>query len=247
MRRSPATPRADRSASTKLDDAEFGPITIKRNAKAKRVSLRMLANGEIVVTLPRRAAMSNSLRIIEESRDQIRKWRAKHQQNRQIFRHGDTVGKSHTIKISYLPESSPVASVRIRQSEICLYLPINQPLESLETQKLLVPAVKKALTKDAKAHLPQRLSQLASQHGFSYEKIRFGTPQGRWGSCSSTCTISLNVSLIMLEDTLIDYVLVHELCHTRQMNHSTAFWSLVEKCLPDYKTHRTELKKRQPI
>ncbi len=202
----------------------------------------MLADGDLAITLPIRVALHNALKIIEDSRVDIRKWRSTHQKNRHIFQNDESVGRSHVIKVSYIPETLTTASVRIVGTEIRLYLPINQSLESPEIQKLFVPAVKKALTKQAREHLIPRLQELADQHGFSYSRIRFGTPRGRWGSCSSTGTISLNVNLLLLDDTLIDYVLIHELCHTRQMNHSIAFWSLVEKYLPEYRSLRSKLK-----
>lgn len=207
----------------------------------------MQRNGEISVTLPYRAALSNASKIVENSREDIRKWKIKYHQNRLIYRDGDTIGKSHIFKVVYLPDTSSQPSVRTHGSQICLYLPINDQLESQKTQNLLAPAIKKALTKEAKLYLPQRLSYLAEQHDFSYKKTRFGTPSSRWGSCSPTGTISLNINLMILDDKIIDYVLIHELCHTKQLNHSTLFWSLVENCLPDYRALRMKLKKQQPI
>ena len=115
-----------------------------------------------------------------------------------------------------------------------------------KVQRALRPHLQKALQKEARAYLPRRLSYLADKYGFRYERIRYGTQKGRWGSCSSSGTISLNVGLMLLEPELIDYVLVHELCHTKQMNHSANFWSSVESCIPDYKERRKILKTKNP-
>lgn len=235
-----------RSRSTNYEDPEFGLVSIRRDARARYVKLRLQNDGSVSVTLPKRATLMNVQRIVDSSRVDIRRWQAKHHENRPAFRNGDKIGHSHTLQVAYLPDENATASVRTHKLSIQLYLADGADIASRAVQNLLLPEIKKALTKEAKAYLPRHLKYLADQHGFRYEKTRFGTQKGRWGSCSSTGTISLNVSLMMLPNELIDYVLVHELCHTRQMNHSPDFWALVQSILPNYKQLRRDLKTKQP-
>lgn len=86
-----------------------------------------------------------------------------------------------------------------------------------------------------------RLEPLAQALDVSYARVTVRAQRARWGSCSSRGAISLNWRLILLPAGLVDYVLAHELAHLRQMNHSPAFWSLVESVIPDYRARRRDL------
>jgi predicted metal-dependent hydrolase len=101
----------------------------------------------------------------------------------------------------------------------------------------------KLLKKKAADYLPYRLAFLAQKHGFTYTLGKLGLRRTRWGSCTSKKVISLNIALVTLPNYLIDYVLLHELCHTRHLNHSKAFWAEVEKYDPYYLHHRQALEK----
>jgi predicted metal-dependent hydrolase len=105
---------------------------------------------------------------------------------------------------------------------------------------------KKRLRKEAEFWLKHRLHALAAQHGFSYERVRIMNARTRWGSCSSRGTISLNVALMRLPEELRDYVILHELTHTREMNHSKAFWAELGRYYPSYKVARRRMKKYSP-
>lgn len=87
-----------------------------------------------------------------------------------------------------------------------------------------------ALRQEAQFVLPSQLAKLAALHGFQYAGVKIRKNRSRWGSCSSKRMINLSFYLLLLPEHLIDYVLLHELCHTVQMNHSPAFWALLNKC-----------------
>ena len=91
--------------------------------------------------------------------------------------------------------------------------------------------------------IPQRLAVLAQLHGFHFNRVTIRGQKTRWGSCSSQKNINLNYKLLFLEEPLVDYVLIHELCHTVEMNHSKRFWNLVADCDDNYKQHDKQLNK----
>ena len=84
----------------------------------------------------------------------------------------------------------------------------------------------------AKRLLTCRLRQLADKHGFEYNRVFIRNQKTRWGSCSSLNNISLNINLVSLTEDLMDYVLLHELLHTRIRNHSKKFWAQLDKYVP---------------
>ena len=87
-----------------------------------------------------------------------------------------------------------------------------------------------ALRQKALSTLPDQLAKLAGLHGFTYSGVKIRKNRRRWGSCSSKGMINLSFYILLLPDHLIEYILLHELCHTVQMNHSPAFWTLLDKC-----------------
>ena len=96
--------------------------------------------------------------------------------------------------------------------------------------------------KQARKVITERVELFARQHGFKVKKIRISSARTRWGSCSQKGTLSFSWRLVMAPLNVIDYVVVHELCHLKEMNHSKTFWVQVETILPDYKTRRKWLK-----
>ncbi len=96
--------------------------------------------------------------------------------------------------------------------------------------------------KKARLLIEQRVAHYAGIMGIAYGRISMRNQRTRWGSCSSDGNLNFNCRLLYMPLELLDYVVVHELAHRRHMNHSAAFWSEVEKYLPDYKERKARLK-----
>ncbi|GHT75241.1 zinc protease [Bacteroidia bacterium] len=99
---------------------------------------------------------------------------------------------------------------------------------ALQAKPALPSIDENVLRKQAKQYLPAELDRLAKLYGFTYREVKIRKSKTRWGSCSSKGTINLSLYLMRLPSHLIEYVLLHELCHTRQMNHSPQFWALLD-------------------
>ena len=94
----------------------------------------------------------------------------------------------------------------------------------------------------AKAALPPRLAELAALHGFTYNNVRIKHNVSNWGSCSELGNINLNLNIMRLPEHLQDYVMLHELCHLRYLNHGPEFHALLESICPDHRALARELK-----
>lgn len=106
--------------------------------------------------------------------------------------------------------------------------------EFVERDYLTNEEIKKLADK-ALQYIPKRVSYFAKQIGVTYGKIKIRNQKTRWGSCSSKGNLNFNCLLMLTPPEVIDYVVVHELCHRKEMNHSRVFWVEVEKVLPNYK------------
>ncbi|MBK8945096.1 MAG: M48 family metallopeptidase [Ignavibacteriae bacterium] len=95
----------------------------------------------------------------------------------------------------------------------------------------------------AESYIPQRVEKIAKLGNFEFSKIQLKNLSTRWGSCSAKKVLSFNIKLMYFNHKVIDYVIVHELCHLKEMNHSVKFWKLVKGIIPNYNIYRKELNK----
>jgi predicted metal-dependent hydrolase len=98
----------------------------------------------------------------------------------------------------------------------------------------------------AKEYITKRTAALAAQHGFEYIGVKIRGQRTRWGSCSSKGNLNFNWKLMMVPAAAVDYVIIHELCHLKELNHSAQFWALVQELCPNYKYWVRWLKEHSP-
>ena len=102
------------------------------------------------------------------------------------------------------------------------------------------------LAKQAKTVIPQRVAYYAPRVGVTYGRITIRNQKTLWGSCSSNGNLNFNCLLMLVPAEVRDYVVVHELCHRKEMNHSAKYWAEVERVMPNYRIHRKWLKENGP-
>ena len=115
-------------------------------------------------------------------------------------------------------------------------LQTRQRVEKRKTEQIPISEeVRREGIERAKRIFPERTAYFAKRMGVDYGRITIREQKTRWGSCSSKGNLNFNWKLVLLDPELLDYVVVHELAHRREMNHSVAFWKVVEAELPDYR------------
>lgn len=224
-----------------ITDAEFGDVVVRTHASARQLSLRVAPNGSLRISMPRYTPLLAAKMMLKTERSKIRELLKQYSADKSYVK-DQAIGKSHSLVI----QSGASTKVSLIGTKIIATVSPNDDIADLNIQRQIREIILKTLRKEAKSYLPRRLQFIAGEHGFHYDNVKLTHSSSRWGSCSSRGTISLNIALMNLPFELLDYVLIHELCHTRQMNHSQEFWREVAQIDPNYKRHRQALKQFTP-
>ena len=157
-----------------------------------------------------------------------------------------------TLSLQLMPDGSLTvrAPLRMPESEIRKFVESKQnwieshraKLTARPPQPHLSDVELRALADQALKIIPARVAYFAPLVGVRYGRITVRNQRSRWGSCSSQGNLNFNCLLMLCPEEIVDYVVVHELCHRKEMNHSPRFWAEVERVLPDYKQRLQWLK-----
>lgn len=204
-------------------------------ARRKTLSLRISETGVLIVRAPMRTPLFFIHRFIQEKTD----WIAR---TRDSMMHHAAKNKKHFIEgeeFLYLGKYYPLHFDATLRSKIHFTNGFKVPeLPASQLKKLFVVWYKaRAIERST-----ERAHYFAEKIGVDFEIIRLSSASTRWGSCSSSKNLRINWRLIMADPAILDYVVVHELAHLKYMNHSRAFWELVEQQVPDYRTRRQWLR-----
>ena len=143
----------------------------------------------------------------------------------------------------YMPEADIFSFVESKSVWLAKYLQKKErDLESLKEEGCFTDQEIKRLYELAKQVIPEKVAYYARLMRISYGRISIRKQKTRWGSCSREGNLNFNCLLMMAPPEVLDYVVVHELCHRLEMNHSAKFWAQVEKMIPDYRKPRKWLK-----
>lgn len=219
----------------------IGSLVLAKRKGVRRLKLSIRPNGQIRVSLPSWTPYSVAIAFARSQADWINKHRIDHQEL--ILQPGYGIGPRHTLIFDKGPGRKNVTAKTTEDMiRICSSLPYNHA----QVQQKARATAEKILKTEATKLLPQRLNLLADYHKFEYKQVNVRKLTARWGSCSSERTITLSYYLVQLPPHLQDYVMLHELVHTKHLNHGSDFWSSFELILPNAKKIRKQIKQYRP-
>jgi predicted metal-dependent hydrolase len=198
--------------------------TVRRSNRARRVRVTVDGGGEVIVTLPRRAAERHAAEAVRELGPWIERRRA--------------ALRRAAVEVAREPGTLPYLGRELRV--------VPQPGRTRVHRRgdvLLVPAgdateaIERFYRRSARAEIGARLDAAVARAGTSYTGLTIRGQRTRWASCSSSGAMSFNWRLLLAPVAVLDYVIEHEVCHLEVMDHSPRFWSLLESRVPDWREH----------
>ncbi|WP_167956433.1 M48 family metallopeptidase [Anaerosporobacter faecicola] len=211
-------------------------------SRRKSIAIAIAVGGKVTIKIPTNAREQEVLHFLQERSSWIYDSYKEQIQREKRGIHIEDGGKipflSEEVTVRILPNLNKV-DAKIRYIE-------EQKQLIIETPKLwpafLRECVESWYKKNAKSIIPFRVEQVAKVMQLTYGRITIRSQKSRWGSCSSEGNLNFNWHLIMMPPAILDYVIIHELAHRVEMNHSKQFWAIVEQACPDYKQRRLWLK-----
>lgn len=228
-------------ASKRVWIEDIGEVLLSKRRGASGLRLSINSIGKVRISLPHWLPYKTAEVFALKRKD----WILKHQgQNQpQPLLSGAKIGKTYRLLIA---QTNQHPTLRSRITGSTILISTSYPATSDLVQQRAIKASERALAKEAGIHLPAKLESLAKLHGFKYKEVRIRKLTSRWGSCSHKKTITLSFYLMQLPWELIEYVMIHELVHTKHLNHSPKFWKTMNQLIPDLQTKRRLIRQHKP-
>jgi predicted metal-dependent hydrolase len=215
--------------------------TLRRNPRTKRISFKVSLRHGLEIVIPQRCALRHVDLALEEARDFIEKQLARVHTKREQANATPLPDKLifpatlETWPITYRQTDAPPRLTR-RQQQLTL-------TGDCHALARVQSSLRTWIKKHAKKRLNPWLRALSEQHNLPINRITIRDQHTRWGSCSEEKNINLNYKLLFLPQPLATHILLHELCHTRHLNHSQSFWNLLETLDPNFQANKQQAKK----
>lgn len=221
-----------------INDPELGEIRFSKRRGLKRISLRIDSRGRIRISAPWYTPQAAAISFARGKKDWLKSQQDKFSSS---WHSGQMITPSLQLLIEFTDSQRPRSSKSL--TEICVWLPNNYVPRTTYIEKVITSAQTDYCLKE---YVPLT-RKLAFDHGFELKDVVAKPLRSRWGSCDQKKIVTLSSFLASLPYDLVEYIIIHELAHTKHMNHSTQFWQTVTEILPEWKMSRKQLRSYQPL
>lgn len=228
--------------SKQIEIANLGLVTVTKRSSSRSIRIKLPNDGSIAVTIPAWARYKQGIDFALAHQE----WIQKHKVQPTFLKNGMPIGKQRLLHCVPTRNLQKPRSL-VTEKTVMVRYPVYMSIDDIAVQTIAQAACIRALRKEAEQTLLPRLAELAALNGFSYTNARVKPLQSRWGSCDQKQNIVLNIYLVQLPQHCIDYVLLHELLHTRILQHGSIFWGELQKYVPKLNEVRKEMKTHKPV
>lgn len=210
-----------------IRDKELGEIHLVENAKARKIIVRR-KDSYLQLTYPPLVDRVYIEKTIEEMRPRLLKLVEKRIEKKLFTPFTEFSTFSFSLK---LVESNSTNNyyLKLKEGTLSISCPANTNYQDERVQQTIRDLIERTFRYEAKRLFPQKVKTLALRHRFTVSDVKINKSRTRWGSCTSRKSINLSYYCMLLPEYLVDFVILHELCHTIEMNHGERFWQLLDK------------------
>ena len=214
-----------------LQHQELGTLLLKKSKRVRRLSIAVTPDKGVVVTIPLSVSFADAEAFAHEKAGWIKKAKSKIEKIAEA--HKKTVFDDYTEfttrfhKLKLIPEERANVHLKVTNGLMEVYYPKDVPLTHPAVQEVIRRCVEHTWKIEAHELLPTRVRELAAKWGFTYKLLKIKATRSCWGSCTYDNIINLSLHLMRMPNELVDYVILHELCHTIHKNHGPQFWQLL--------------------
>lgn len=228
-------------ASKTIDIPEVGEVIVTKRRNTRSLRLKITADGAVHVSIPTYLPYIAAATYVRSHTAWIATEKGK---RTQYLYDGQKIGRLHTLRFIH-DDSARAPKTRVMSSDVVIRH--SDSINDKAIQSAAKKAAIRALRLQARHFLPKRLRDIATREGYTYNEVSVKQLKSRWGSCNQNKDIVLNIFLMELPIELIDYVILHELAHTRHLHHGIDFWNEMNEHTENKAKHlRKEMKAYQP-
>lgn len=209
----------------------IGPVLFKANHRYKRLSIKLKPFEHVTVMFPPGYSSRKVLAFVEEKKAWITHnlKKIEHLEQRKTVFDEQSTFRTRSFQLKIEKGFHSDFRMTLNAGTLKMVYPAHISVTDPSVQNLIRKGIEEAMRVEAKVVLPEKVKNFARRYHFPYNKVFIKNLKSRWGSCSAVNNINLNLHLMRLPEHLIDYVVLHELCHTIEKNHGPGFWNLLNK------------------